>query len=100
MERLKPLNDYIFKKLFGENEVKDNLVAFLNAVLDRKDTNRLVTLEIVDNKELTRELINDKTAILDVKAKTEDGTQFDIEVQLTNQHNMDKRTLFYWGKLF
>jgi hypothetical protein len=55
MERLKPLNDYIFKKLFGENEVKDNLVAFLNAVLDRKDRDRLVTLEIVDNKELTRE---------------------------------------------
>ncbi|MCY6354510.1 Rpn family recombination-promoting nuclease/putative transposase [Clostridium sp. ZS2-4] len=100
MQRLKPLNDYIFKKLFGENEVKDNLVAFLNAVLDRKDRERLVTLEIVDNKELTRELITDKTAILDVRAKTEDGTQIDIEVQLTNQHNMDKRTLFYWGKLF
>ena len=59
-----------------------------------------MTLEIIDNKELTRELINDKTAILDVRAKTEDGTQIDIEVQLTNQHNMDKRTLFYWGKLF
>jgi predicted transposase/invertase (TIGR01784 family) len=100
MERLKPLNDYIFKKLFGENEVKDNLVAFLNAVLDKKDRDRLVTLEIVDNKELTRELINDKTAILDVRAKTEDGTQINIEVQLTNQHNMDKRTLFYWGRMF
>lgn len=100
MKRLKPLNDYIFKKLFGENEVKDNLIAFLNAVLDKKDRDRLVTLEIVDNKELTRELINDKTSILDVRAKTEDGTQIDIEVQLTNQHNMDKRTLFYWGKLF
>jgi predicted transposase/invertase (TIGR01784 family) len=99
-ERLKPLNDYIFKKLFWENEVKDNLIAFLNAVLDKKDRERLVTLEIIDNRELTRELINDKTAILDVRAKTEDGTQIDIEVQLTNQHNMDKRTLFYWGKLF
>ncbi|WP_341465364.1 Rpn family recombination-promoting nuclease/putative transposase [Clostridium grantii] len=55
---------------------------------------------MIDNKELTRELINDKTSILDVRAKTEDGTQIDIEVQLTNQHNMDKRTLFYWGRLF
>ena len=26
--------------------------------------------------------------------------QFNIEVQLTNQRNMDKRTIFYWGKLF
>ncbi|NFF60599.1 hypothetical protein FDB08_12840, partial [Clostridium botulinum] len=73
VQRLKPLNDFIFKKLFGENEVKDNLIAFLNAVLDRKDRDRLVTLEIVDNKELTRDLINDKTAILDVRAKTENG---------------------------
>lgn len=100
MQRLKPLNDFIFKKLFGENEVKDNLIAFLNAVLDKKDKERLITLEIVENKELTRDLIDDKTSILDVRAKTEDGTQIDIEVQLTNQHNMDKRTLFYWGRIF
>ena len=60
MKRLKPLNDFIFKKLFGENEVKDNLIAFLNAVLDRKDKEKLVTIEILDNKELTPELINDK----------------------------------------
>ncbi|MBF8984832.1 Rpn family recombination-promoting nuclease/putative transposase [Lutibacter sp. B2] len=100
MERLKPLNDFIFKKLFGENEVKDNLIAFLNAVLDRKDIDRLLTLEIIDNKELTREMIDDKTGILDVRAKTADGMQLDIEVQLTDQRNMDKRTLFYWGRLF
>ncbi|KYH35299.1 PD-(D/E)XK nuclease family transposase [Clostridium tepidiprofundi DSM 19306] len=100
MKRLKPLNDFIFKKLFGENEVKDNLIAFLNAVLDRKDRDRLVTLEIIDNKELTREMMEDKTGILDVRAKTEDGTQLNIEVQLTDQRNMDKRTLFYWGRLF
>jgi predicted transposase/invertase (TIGR01784 family) len=100
MERLKPLNDFIFKKLFGENEVKDNLIAFLNAVLDRPDVNRLVSLEIIDNKELTKEMLDDKTGILDVRAKTADGMQINIEVQLTDQRNMDKRTLFYWGRLF
>ncbi|MDP4147359.1 MAG: Rpn family recombination-promoting nuclease/putative transposase [Bacillota bacterium] len=60
----------------------------------------MVSLEIIDNKELTREMIDDKTGILDVRAKTEDGIQLDIEVQLTDQRNMDKRTLFYWGRLF
>ncbi|MEJ8554833.1 Rpn family recombination-promoting nuclease/putative transposase [Tepidibacter sp. Z1-5] len=100
MERLKPLNDFIFKKLFGENEAKDNLIAFLNAVLDRKDKERLISLEIIENKELTKEMMEDKTGILDVRAKTEDGTQINIEVQLTDQRNMDKRTLFYWGRLF
>ena len=32
MERLRPLNDFIFKKLFGEPESKENLRAFLNAI--------------------------------------------------------------------
>ena len=100
MKRLKPLNDFIFKKLFGENEVKDNLIAFLNAVLNRTDKGRLVAIDIIENKELTKELMEYKTGILDVRAKTEDGTQINIEVQLTDQRNMYKRTLFYWGRLF
>jgi len=100
MERLKPLNDFIFKKTFGEEETKDNLIALLNAILSKKDRDKLVTLEIVENKELTPELIGDKTGIIDVRAKTKDGTQLEIEVQLTNQHNMDKRTMWYWGEMF
>ncbi|SHK48195.1 Rpn family recombination-promoting nuclease/putative transposase [Tepidibacter formicigenes] len=100
MERFKPLNDFVFKKLFGENEVKDNLIAFLNSVLDKKDRERLVSVEILDNKDLTREMIDDKEGILDVRAKTKDGTQIDIEVQLTDEHNMEKRTLFYWSRLY
>lgn len=100
MQRLNPLNDYIFKRVMGEEESKDNLIAFLNAVLDTDDRKKLVSLEIINNKELTKELIYDKTGRLDVRAKTADGMQLDIEVQLTNQHNMEKRTMFYWGKLF
>lgn len=100
MQRLNPLNDYIFKRIMGEEESKDNLIAFLNAVLDADDRKKLVDLEIVDNKELTKEMISDKSGRLDVRAKTADGMQLDIEVQLTNQHNMEKRTMFYWGKLF
>jgi predicted transposase/invertase (TIGR01784 family) len=100
MERLKPLNDFIFKKTFGEEETKDNLIALLNAILSKKDIEKLVTLEIVENKQLTAELIEDKTGIIDVRAKTADGTQLEIEVQLSNQHNMDKRTLWYWGEIY
>ena len=100
MERLKPLNDFVFKKVFGEEETKDNLIALLNAILSPKDRDKLVTLEIVENKELTPELIKDKTGIIDVRAKTSDGTQLEIEVQLTNQQNMDKRTLWYWGEIY
>jgi predicted transposase/invertase (TIGR01784 family) len=97
MERLNPLNDYIFKRLMEDAE---RLIAFLNAVLGTQDQNKLVSLEIIDNKELTREMIFDKAGRLDVRAKTAEGMQIDIEVQLTNQYNMEKRTIYYWGKLF
>ena len=76
------------------------LLSFLNAVLNRTQKEKLTEIEIVENKELTKELIEDKTGRIDVRAKTARGEQIDIEVQLTDQDNMDKRTLFYWGKLY
>ena len=100
MERLKPLNDFIFKRLFGEKDDEPVLIAFLNAVLNRTQKEKLTEIEIIENKELTKELIEDKTGRIDVRAKTAKGEQIDIEVQLTDQSNMDKRTLFYWGKLY
>ncbi|MGL5150364.1 MAG: Rpn family recombination-promoting nuclease/putative transposase [Clostridium sp.] len=100
MRKVKPLNDFIFKKVFGEKGNEDILIAFINAVLKRTKKELIVEVEIVDNKQLTKELILDKTGIIDVRAKTSKGENIDIEVQLTDQGNMDKRTLFYWGKMY
>ena len=100
MQRLRPLNDFIFKKLFGEAENIDNLKSFLNAVLNKDKTQELVELEIINEKELTTDNIQDKKGIIDVLAKTADGTNINIEVQLTNQDNMDIRTLFYWSRIY
>lgn len=100
MERLKPLNDFIFKKLFGEKGDEPMLISFLNAVLQKTHKEKITTITIQDNKELTQELINDKTGRIDVRATTAQGEEIDIEVQVTNQNNMDKRTLFYWSKLY
>ncbi|MGL5574693.1 MAG: Rpn family recombination-promoting nuclease/putative transposase [Sarcina sp.] len=100
MRRIKPLNDFVFKKVFGEKGNEDILLSFINAVLKRTKKDSIIELEIIDNKELTRELIEDRTAIIDVRAKTSNNEHIDIEVQLTDQGNMDKRTLFYWGKMY
>ena len=69
-------------------------------MLCRTQKEELVEIEIIENKELTKEMLEDKTGRIDVRAQTAKGEQIDIEVQLTDQYNMDKRTLFYWGKLF
>ena len=100
MRKVKPLNDFIFKKIFGEKGNEDILISFINAVLKRTNKEPITEIEIIDNKQLTKEVINDKTGIIDVRARTAKGENVDIEVQLTDQGNMDKRTLFYWGKMY
>ncbi len=100
MRKIKPLNDFIFKKIFGEKGNEDILISFINAVLKRTNKEPIVEIDIIDNKQLTKELILDKTGIIDVRARTSKGENIDIEVQLTDQGNMDKRTLFYWGKMY
>ena len=84
MRKVKPLNDFIFKKIFGEKGNEDILIAFINAVLKRTKKEQIVEVEIIDNKQLTKELILDKTGIIDVRAKTSKGENIDIEVQLTD----------------
>lgn len=95
MKKLKPLNDVVFKKLFGENHDKELLIQFLNALLESDITDLTIREE-----KLTREKIDDKQGILDIKAELVDGEKVDIEVQLLNQYNMIPRTLFYWSRLF
>ena len=100
MKRLKVKNDFIFKKLFGEAENKDILISFLNAVLELSSADRLDDIDLVEGTALKKDSPDDKLGILDIRAKTARGEILNIEVQLINQYNMDKRTLFYWAKLF
>ena len=83
MRKVKPLNDFIFKKIFGEKGNEDILISFINAVLKRTNKEPILEIEIIDNKQLTKEVINDKTGIIDVRARTAKGENVDIEVQLT-----------------
>ncbi len=100
MKRLKVKNDFIFRKLFGDVKNKDILISFLNAVLELGESEKLSDIEIIDGTELKRDSLDDKLGILDIRARTVRGEQVNIEVQLVNQYNMDKRTLFYWSKMF
>jgi predicted transposase/invertase (TIGR01784 family) len=95
MNRLNPLNDFMFKKLFGDENDKVLLIGLLNAIL-RIEIENLT----IENGNLERLKAEDKLGILDIKAKLANGEKINIEVQLLNQKNMIPRTLFYWSKLF
>ena len=82
----------------GEKGSEIQLLGFLNAILGRTESNKLVSVEINENKTLSAESIGAKASVLDVRAILEDGTRVNIEVQLRNLNNFDKRSLFYWSK--
>jgi len=96
--RFNPLNDYLFLKIMGEKGDEVQLLSFLNAVLGHSGKKQLASLTILENKTLSPALLGDKASILDVRAVLQDGTKVNIEVQLRNRGNMDKRSLFYCSR--
>jgi predicted transposase/invertase (TIGR01784 family) len=69
LKRLNPRVDVIFKRLFGSEENKDILLSFLNAVFNRKESEALIDIDIL-NPDILPEYIQDKHSVLDVKART------------------------------
>ncbi len=99
MELLSPKMDFIFKQIFGSEENKEVLVSFLNAVL--KPTNDNIITEVsIKNTDVEKEYLTDKFSRLDVLATTNRKETINIEIQLKNEQNMIKRSLYYWSKLY
>ena len=96
MLQLTPKNDIIFKKIFGTEGNELILKDFLSSIIEEP----IKQIEVEKDTRLEKEELNDKVGILDIKAKLDNGTQVNVEMQLVNQKNMEKRTLFYWGKLY
>ena len=100
MERLNPLNDYLFMKLMGEEGNEVQCLSFLNAVLSSKNQKPAKLIKILENKSFTADVIGEKTSILDVRVETDTGEKVNIEVQLKDLHNMERRTVYYWSQEF
>ncbi|SFA81123.1 Rpn family recombination-promoting nuclease/putative transposase [Clostridium frigidicarnis] len=70
------------------------LVAILNI-----EESELKELKIINN-ELPRQFQEDKKGILDVRAKTKDEKEINIEIQVLATKYMAERTTFYWAKMY
>jgi len=95
LKPLSPTNDFVFKKVFGENLTV--LEDFLKAVLDLP-AKEYKGLTVVDPN-LDREFVEDKLGVLDVKVNTSTGKVIDVEVQVKPQRSIWKRMLFYTAKM-
>jgi len=99
-ERLNPLNDFLFFKVMGEKGNEVQLLGFLNAVFKQSGKKSIESVEILENQSFIKDIASGKSCILDVLAVLSDGTKVNIEVQLSNQRNMDRRSLYYWSKIY
>ena len=64
-----------------------------------KPADKIVSV-VINNTEITKDFLEDKFSRLDVKATTNKGEVINIEIQVKNEYNMIKRSLYYWSKLY
>ncbi len=87
-------NDIAFRKIFGNENKKNALISFLNAVLDFSEKKIISEVEILNPYQLPK-LAGGKTTIVDVKARDRKGNTFIIEMQIAESEFFHKRILYY-----
>lgn len=97
MSNITPRVDIAFKKIFGVEENKDLLISLINSIVGREDQVSNVTLL---NPYNPKNFKTDKLSILDIKATNQDGKRFNIEIQISDEADYDKRALYYWAKIY
>lgn len=93
---LNPKNDYVFKRIFGYTGNEDITKSLLSSIIP--DNIEEITLDC--NPITEKDLFDDKVGILDIKAKLNNSTNCNIEMQIVDRKNLEKRLLFYWSKMY
>ena len=89
--QLLPLtSDYVFKRIFGQEENKQALKDFLESILEEE----ILKIEI-KNPEIPKNFYDSKYGVLDLKVTLNDKSIVDVEMQMKNEHNIEQRDTFY-----
>jgi predicted transposase/invertase (TIGR01784 family) len=93
--RLDPKSDIIFKRLFRDRQI---LIPFLNDILHLNGLDRIVNVTLLETTK-EREHPEDKQISMDIQALTERNMRVNIEIQLKDEQNMEKRSIYYWATM-
>ena len=91
-----PTNDYVFKRIFGYTGNESITKSLLSSILGQE----IKEINLDENTFLEKDILDDKLGILDIKATINTNIVCDIEMQVVNQKDIEKRILFYWSKLY
>ena len=92
-------NDIAFRKIFGNENRKEVLISFLNAILLLEDNRKIVDVDILTPYQLPA-LKGGKVTIVDIKAKDQNDKNYIVEMQVAEVDGFDKRVLYYASKSY
>ena len=92
-------NDIAFRKIFGNENRKEVLISFLNAVLLLENDHKIVTVDILTPYQLP-DIKGGKVTIVDLKAKDQNHKSYIVEMQVAEVEGFDKRVLYYASKSY
>ena len=93
------MNDAVFKFVFGKVERKAILIDLLNTFL-ADDLGHKIRDLTYGQQETSPTEATGKEIRFDVACTLDSGENVDIEVQVLNQKNTVKRTLYYWARQY
>lgn len=88
-------NDLVFKAIFGKEKNKSLLILLLNAILT-EEVEEIMFL----NSYLGAEYVDEKYSILDIRVRTTENVEIDIEMQLEYHSGFENRMLLYWARMY
>ncbi|MBB6714805.1 Rpn family recombination-promoting nuclease/putative transposase [Clostridium gasigenes] len=94
---LDPKVDFVFKNIFGTEKDPKRLISFLNATL--KPKKKIVSV-MIKGTDIAKQFVEDKYSRMDIKATTSNDEIINIEIQLKDEKNMIKRSMYYLSKMY
>ena len=94
-----PKTDFAFKRIFGSEEHKDVLIAFLNHILELDEPHRIVAVDLLppEQRPPVAEL---KLSIVDVKCTDNRGVKYVVEMQVLQVEGFEKRVVYNVAKAY
>ena len=95
---MNPFVDWSFKRLFGTERNKSNLIGFLNMILESELDSKIVDIQYLNNENISLES-DGRECVFDILCMDESNTRFLIEVQNAGLRNIRNRMLYYTCRL-
>jgi predicted transposase/invertase (TIGR01784 family) len=94
-----PRTDFAFKRIFGSEEHRDVLIAFLNDVLELDEPHRITRVDLLspEQRPAVAEL---KLSIVDVRCTDARGVTYVVEMQVLQVEGFEKRVVYNVAKAY